>query len=74
MLERQFYRLSELTLPQLRSNLPNVVVSSHMAGVTVETHRGMAIQVTAEMLRVLRGEKPHVLANPEVSSKLAHLT
>jgi len=49
------------------------VVSSHMAGVTVETHRAMAMQVTAEMLRVLRGEKPLVLGNPEVSSKLAHL-
>jgi D-3-phosphoglycerate dehydrogenase len=54
-------------------NLPNVVVSSHMAGVTVETHRAMAMQVTAEMLRVLRGERPHVLGNPEVSSKLTHL-
>ena len=37
-------------------NLPNVVVSAHMAGVTVETHRAMAMQVSAEMLRVLRGE------------------
>ncbi len=54
-------------------NLPNVVVSSHMAGVTAETGRAMAMQVTAEMLRVLRGEKPHVLGNPELSPKLAHL-
>jgi D-3-phosphoglycerate dehydrogenase len=54
-------------------NLPNVVVSAHMAGVTVETHRAMAMQVTAEMLRVLRGEKPHVLGNPELWPRLAHL-
>jgi D-3-phosphoglycerate dehydrogenase len=54
-------------------NLPNVVVSSHMAGVTVETHRAMAMQVTAEMLRVLRGEKPHVLGNPELWPRLTHL-
>jgi D-3-phosphoglycerate dehydrogenase len=54
-------------------NLPNVVVSAHMAGVTVETHWAMAMQVTAEMLRVLRGEKPHVLANPELSSRLTYL-
>src|SRR5262249_912927 len=54
-------------------NLPNVVVSSHMAGVTVETARATAMQVTAEMLRVLRGEKPEVLGNPDVGPKLGHL-
>jgi D-3-phosphoglycerate dehydrogenase / 2-oxoglutarate reductase len=54
-------------------NLSNVVVSSHVAGVTGETMRGMAMQVTAEMLRVLRGEKPHVLGNPDLWPKLAHL-
>ncbi|HET8578665.1 MAG TPA: hydroxyacid dehydrogenase [Methylomirabilota bacterium] len=54
-------------------NLPNVVVSSHVAGVTEETVRGMAMQVTAEMLRVLRGEKPQVLGNPDLWPKLSHL-
>jgi D-3-phosphoglycerate dehydrogenase len=54
-------------------NLPNVVVSSHMAGVTVESIRAMAMQVTAEMLRVLRGEKPHALGNPELWPRLGHL-
>jgi len=53
--------------------LDNVIVSPHIAGVTEETTRGMAIQVTAEMLRVLRGEKPHVLGNPDLWPKLAHL-
>jgi D-3-phosphoglycerate dehydrogenase len=47
-------------------NLDNVVCSSHVAGVTREAHRRAALQVTAEMLRVLRGERPEVLVNPEV--------
>jgi D-3-phosphoglycerate dehydrogenase len=51
----------------------NVIASSHIAGVTRESHRAMALQVTAEMLRVLRGERPHVLGNPDLWPKLAHL-
>ena len=47
-------------------NLDNVVVSSHVAGVTAEAHKTASMQVTSEMLRVLRGERPHVLANPDV--------
>ena len=54
-------------------NLPNVVVSSHVAGVTRESVRAMAMQVTAEMMRVLRGEKPHVLGNPDCWPRLGHL-
>jgi D-3-phosphoglycerate dehydrogenase / 2-oxoglutarate reductase len=54
-------------------NLPNVVVSSHVAGVTAETGRATAMQVTAEMLRVLRGEKPQILGNPDLRPKLTHL-
>ncbi|HET7875399.1 MAG TPA: hydroxyacid dehydrogenase [Methylomirabilota bacterium] len=54
-------------------NLDTVLLSSHVAGVTEETMRGMAMQVTAEMLRVLRGEKPQVLGNPELWPKLSHL-
>ncbi|MDP2702719.1 MAG: hydroxyacid dehydrogenase [Candidatus Rokubacteria bacterium] len=53
--------------------LDNVIVSPHIAGVTEETTRGMAMQVTAEMLRVLRGEKPRVLGNPDLWPKLGHL-
>jgi D-3-phosphoglycerate dehydrogenase len=47
-------------------NLDNVVVSSHVAGVTAEATQTATLQVTSEMLRVLRGERPHVLANPDV--------
>jgi D-3-phosphoglycerate dehydrogenase len=54
-------------------NLPNVVCSSHIAGVSEEAHRNIALQVGAEMLRVLRGEKPKVLGNPELWPRLAHL-
>jgi len=53
--------------------LDNVIVSPHIAGVTEETTRGVVMQVTAEMLRVLRGEKPHVLGNPDLWPKLGHL-
>jgi phosphoglycerate dehydrogenase-like enzyme len=51
-------------------NLDNVVLSTHMAGVTREATRNAAMQVTSEMLRVLRGEKPDVLVNPEVGPRL----
>jgi D-3-phosphoglycerate dehydrogenase / 2-oxoglutarate reductase len=47
-------------------NLENVVCSTHVAGVTKEAHRAASLQVTGEMLRVLRGERPRILANPEV--------
>src|SRR5918996_3530171 len=51
-------------------NLDNVVVSSHVAGVTVEATRQAAMQVAGGMLRVLRGERPQVLVNPEVWLRL----
>jgi D-3-phosphoglycerate dehydrogenase len=53
-------------------NLDNVVCSPHVAGVTLEANRQASLQVTAEMLRVLRGERPEVLANPEVWPLPAH--
>jgi D-3-phosphoglycerate dehydrogenase / 2-oxoglutarate reductase len=54
-------------------NLENVIVSSHLAGVTAESNRAMAMQVAGEMLRVLRGELPHVLANRDLLPRLGHL-
>ena len=53
-------------------NLDNVVCSGHVAGVTLEANREASLQVTAEILRVLRGERPEVLANPEVWPRPAH--
>jgi phosphoglycerate dehydrogenase-like enzyme len=51
-------------------NLDNVVLSTHMAGVTREATARAAVQVTSEMLRVLRGETPNVLVNPEIGPRL----
>jgi phosphoglycerate dehydrogenase-like enzyme len=51
-------------------NLENVVCSAHMAGVTGEATRQAAMQVSGEMLRVLRGERPDVLVNPDVWPRL----
>ena len=51
----------------------DVIVSSHIAGVTAESMRNIAMQVAGEMLRVLRGERPHVLGNPDCWPRLAHL-
>jgi D-3-phosphoglycerate dehydrogenase len=51
-------------------NLENVVVSSHVAGGTKESVRKASLQVTGEMLRVLRGERPEALANPEVWGRM----
>jgi len=47
-------------------NLDNVLCTSHIAGGTKEAIRVACLQVTGEMLRVLRGERPDVLANPDV--------
>ena len=51
----------------------DVIVSSHIAGVTPESMHNISTQVAAEMLRVLRGERPHVLGNPDLWPRLAHL-
>ena len=54
-------------------NLENVVCTSHIAGVSEEAHRQIAVQVCEEILRVLRGEKPTVLGNPDLWPRLSHL-
>src|SRR5262245_39522772 len=51
----------------------DVIVSSHIAGVTPESIRNISMQVAGEMLRVLRGERPSVLGNPDLWPRLAHL-
>jgi hypothetical protein len=38
--------------------------------VTREANRQTAVQVAGEMLRVLRGERPDVLVNPDVAARL----
>jgi D-3-phosphoglycerate dehydrogenase len=51
-------------------SLPNVVVSPHVAGGTAQASRAISMQVAGEMLRVLRGERPEVLVNPDVWARL----
>jgi D-3-phosphoglycerate dehydrogenase / 2-oxoglutarate reductase len=51
-------------------NLPNVVCSSHVAGVTREATRSTSLQVVSEIMRVLRDERPLVLVNPDVWPRL----
>lgn len=46
--------------------LDNVVLTPHIAGVTEETARQLAISVATQVLQVLRGERPPHLVNPEV--------
>jgi D-3-phosphoglycerate dehydrogenase len=53
--------------------LPNVICTPHVAGVTEEADRAIALTVATEMLRVLRGERPEVLGNPDLWPRLGHL-
>jgi len=54
-------------------NHENVVATPHMAGVSEPAERNIATQVAAEILRVLKGEKPRVLGNPDLWPRLSHL-
>lgn len=49
--------------------LPNVVITPHMAGITEESMMRMGVGAAEEAVRVLKGELPRNLRNPEV---LAH--
>lgn len=46
--------------------LDQVVCTPHVAGVSEEADRAIAVQVAGDMLRVLRGERPGALANAAV--------
>ncbi len=54
-------------------NLDTVVCTSHVAGISEQANRSIATQVAAEILRVLRGEKPTALGNPDLWPRLSHL-
>jgi len=47
-------------------NLPNVILTPHMAGITEESMLRMGQGVVAEVNRILAGEKPANFCNPEV--------
>jgi D-3-phosphoglycerate dehydrogenase len=46
--------------------LPNVIASFHTAGVTHEARRNVATMGSDQIVRMLRGERPARLVNPEV--------
>lgn len=48
------------------NDLPNVVLTAHMAGVTVETSAAMTAMAAESIVAGARGEKPAGLLNPEV--------
>ena len=48
------------------AGLPTVLLTPHMAGVTEEAMMRMAQNAAEDVLRVLRGERPKYLVNPEV--------
>ena len=54
-------------------NLPNVICTPHVAGLSETAVRNIATQVAEEILRVLRGEKPKVLGNPDRWPRLTYL-
>lgn len=54
-------------LPLLK--LSNVVATPHIGGVTEEANRITSTSVARNVLRVLRGEMPEHIANPEVLGK-----
>lgn len=50
-------------------SLQNVVITPHMAGITEETMMRMGVGAAEEALRVLAGELPVNLRNPEVTER-----
>ncbi|MGY3604514.1 MULTISPECIES: hydroxyacid dehydrogenase [unclassified Bradyrhizobium] len=44
---------------------PNLLLTPHIAGITATSGRAMAVGSAEEMLRILRGEQPLNLVNPE---------
>ncbi|MFC3677592.1 hydroxyacid dehydrogenase [Ferrovibrio xuzhouensis] len=46
--------------------LPNLLLTPHIAGLTQESLRRMSQGAAEEMLRMLHGERPRNLANPEI--------
>ena len=48
------------------SALYNVILTPHLAAVTQESRARASVAAADEMLRILRGERPRNLVNPEV--------
>jgi D-3-phosphoglycerate dehydrogenase len=50
-------------------SLDNVILTPHLAAVTQEARARAGVAAADEMLRILRGERPRNLVNPEVLKK-----
>ena len=50
-------------------SLDNVILTPHLAAVTRESRARASVAAADEMLRILRGERPRNLVNPEVLKK-----
>ena len=46
--------------------LDNLILTPHVAGITVEAKRELALSAARQILQVLRGERPPHLVNPQV--------
>ncbi len=53
------------------SGLENLILTPHVAGLTVEARRDLALSAATQILQVLRGERPPHLVNPEVWEHVA---
>lgn len=49
-------------------NCPNVLLTPHSAAITASSSRAMSVGAAQEMVRILRGEQPLNLVNPEYKS------
>ena len=49
---------------------PNLLLTPHTAGITATSSRAMAVGSAEEMLRILRGEAPLNLVNPDLQGSL----
>jgi D-3-phosphoglycerate dehydrogenase len=54
-------------------SLDNVILTPHLAAVTKESRSRASVAAAHEMLRILAGERPHNLVNPEAWGKVRSL-
>lgn len=50
----------------------NLILTPHVAGITVEAKHELALSAARQILQVLRGERPPHLVNPEVWGRVVH--
>jgi D-3-phosphoglycerate dehydrogenase/microcystin synthetase protein McyI len=51
--------------------LDNLILTPHVAGLTIEAARALAVSAATQILQALRGERPPHLVNPEVWERVA---